>query len=381
MPHTAKLFNNYAPTRRLFFHLLFWCCMGAMYAIAYNRLDRNNSWVLLVKDLFAVTTIFYSTAYIIIPRWLMKGRYLLCLAWAIVIYTWWGGLSYVAAGFIQEFLSPNERLGLYVRMALENGLSGLFKPSVLPFYLLDFIYLVSLPISMKIVQAFVSIRNEKTALELKNTELALKNTALALNNVELELAFLKSQINPHFLFNTLNNIYILVTDENPKGAESITQLSGIMNYLLHESNRSVVPVDVELTFLQNYIELEKLRFSEKVKIDVHMESNAEGRMVVPLIIFPFIENAFKHGPKASNKNAWVNVYIEAQGEQLIMRVSNGVRHVPKPVGYIGGIGIGNVRKRLELNYGNSYTLNVAEEEDSYTVNLVLDLALHEKKVN
>ncbi|WP_231389959.1 sensor histidine kinase [Sphingobacterium pedocola] len=311
----------------------------------------------------------------------MKGRYLLCLAWAIVIYTWWGGLSYVAAGFIQEFLSPNERLGLYVRMALENGLSGLFKPSVLPFYLLDFIYLVSLPISMKIVQAFVSIRNEKTALELKNTELALKNTALALNNVELELAFLKSQINPHFLFNTLNNIYILVTDENPKGAESITQLSGIMNYLLHESNRSVVPVDVELTFLQNYIELEKLRFSEKVKIDVHMESNAEGRMVVPLIIFPFIENAFKHGPKASNKNAWVNVYIEAQGEQLIMRVSNGVRHVPKPVGYIGGIGIGNVRKRLELNYGNSYTLNVAEEEDSYTVNLVLDLALHEKKVN
>jgi len=330
-----------------------------MYAVSYSRIDKNNSWVLMLKDLSAVITIFYITSYIIIPRWLMRGKFLLSIFWIVVIYLWWGVLTYFACWFVQHFLEPNKRLGIYVKMVLENGLEGLFNFPKLPFYILDFIYLVSLPLGLKVMQAFAKVRNRKTELELENTE--------------LELAFLKSQVNPHFLFNTLNNIYILITEGDPAGADYVTKLSGIMNYLLHESNRPTVPLNSELDFLENYIELERLRINDSTRVEIIIESDSTRYDIVPLILFPFIENAFKHGPKSSIKNAWLRIKLETKDGVLQMEVSNGVNQTSKPLVYVGGIGITNVKKRLELNYKNGYRLHIAERDDSYNVNLTLQL--------
>lgn len=360
MTGTIRLLSYKRKSVRISLHLLFWLFVTIMYTVTYNRIDKTNSWVMVTKDLFAVTTIFYSTAYIIIPKWLMREKYILPFLWVVVIYLWWGLITYLTCVFIRGYLEPGPRMESFVKVVLERGLIGFFNLTGLPFYLLDFVYLVSLPLGLKVMQAFVRVRYQKTVLER--------------DNLALELAFLKSQINPHFLFNTLNNIYTLVTAGRGGGAESIAMLSSIMNYILHESNKPFVSLNSELDFLKDYFELERLRFDEKVEISITIEEDSDRYIIVPLILLPFIENAYKHGPKASSRrNAWINLLIRVEDGMLMMEISNGVNRTPKPVDYIGGIGIANVRKRLELNYPNRYDLKIDEQQDSYEVLLRLVL--------
>lgn len=299
----------------------------------------------------------------------MKGKYVISFIWLVATYFWWALLTYYTCYLINEYMEPSKRLIMYINMVLENGVKGLLNFGEIPFYLLDFIYLVSLPLGIIITQAFLTTKNRQTKLKIKNVELAL-------NNVELELAFLKMQINPHFLFNSLNNIYILVLDNNTKGAESITQLSGIMNYLLHESNRDTIQLQNEYVFLMNYINLERLRVNENVEIYIKMETDDEDYLVVPLIIFPFVENAFKHGPQSSRKSAWVDINIATINGKLRMEISNALTLIPKPDNYVGGIGIDNVRKRLALNYPKAHNLTIKQSEGQYTVVLTIDLKVH-----
>lgn len=359
MHNLIKIPRHYSSAQRLLLHLLFWFCIAALYTVSYKRIDKQLAWALVSKDLIALTSIFYFTSYVIIPEWLMKGKFVLSVFWIVIIYLWWGGLTYFSCLLIHKYLSPSPRLGAYINIVLENRLAGLFKFAKLPFYVLDFIYLTALPLGLKIMQSFARVRRQKVELEL--------------THLELELSFLKTQINPHFLFNTLNNIYILVAENNPEAPTFITKLSGIMKYLLHESNLEIVSLGSELTFIKNYIELEKLRFNEKVKIEIEIETDSERYSMVPLILFPFVENAFKHGPKESNKKAWVILKVFVHEGILNMNVSNGSNNTPKPIGYVGGIGIENVRKRLELNYKNAFQLDIDEKEDAYSVNLKLKL--------
>ncbi|WP_293928059.1 sensor histidine kinase [Sphingobacterium sp. UBA6320] len=264
------------------------------------------------------------------------------------------------------YIHISERLQKYVDKVLQIGLTGLFKYSTVAFYFLDFIYFISLPLGIKLTQAILSIRYQKTDLELKNTELAL-------NNVMLELAFLKAQINPHFLFNTINNIICLVQEDPVRAEISLVQLTGIMNYLVYESDKSSVPLQSEFTFIESYIGLEKLRLNSKVQTSVQILSDKDDYFIAPVIIFAFIENAFKHGPMSSSKNAWLDIEIIAKDGKLTMQVSNGFKRVAKPVGYVGGVGLENVKKRLELNYSGNYNLDIQEMEDSYIVLLELNL--------
>ncbi len=359
MPNRTDKHVRRYDVKRWIFHLIFWSIIALMYTVSYNRLDKENGWVLVVKDLLALITIFYSTGYYIIPKCLLKGRYVLTLLWVLVIYMWWGMLTYVGCMVLLEFLEPGKRLSMYAEIVTGNGLTGLFNVPKLPFYVLDFIYLVSLPLGLKVMQAFVQVRYKKAELELENTA--------------LELNFLKSQINPHFLFNTLNNIYILVSDNHPSSADYISKLSSIMRYMLHDSNNKAISLADEKEFIENYFELEKLRINPTVHVSFEFIADADDYKIVPLILFPFIENAFKYGPKSSNKNAWLTVRILVNSGQLNMTVANGYSKVPKSNLYVGGIGITNAKRRLELNYVNRYELNIKELEDSFCVKLALTL--------
>jgi Histidine kinase. len=183
-----------------------------MQFITYQRIDIDNSWILFLKDVFSLLTIFYVTGYVIIPRWFIPGKFVLCVLWLLFTYAWWSFLSYFASMLTLNYLTPDVRLSSYLEIILSQGIFGAFRPSSISDYLLDFIFLVALPLTVKIVQAFMSVRNSKMKLELKNS-------ALELNNVQLELAFLKYQINPHFLLNTLYSIYVLVSDHDERGAK------------------------------------------------------------------------------------------------------------------------------------------------------------------
>lgn len=372
MISVTEFFQNYNPVKRFFFHLSFWFVVLGMQFISYQRIDPDNSWLLFSKDVFSLLSIFYVTAYIIIPRWFIRGKFLLCLLWLVIIYAWWSVLTYYSAVLTLNLLSPDERLKDYLQFMRDKGILGAFRISSITDYLLDFIFLVAFPLTVKIVQSFMSIRNVKVSLELKNAELEL-------NNVQLELAFLKHQINPHFLLNTLYSIYVLVSDKDDRGEQSMMRLSGMMVYLLHESNQPEIELNREFQLIRDYVELERIRYNESLQINVNLETDDDHCTIVPLIFFPFVENAFKHGPRTSFSNAWVKINISVKNHILYMHVSNAYRELPKPQNYVGGLGIQNVRKRLELYYPNRYTLDTSSEAGIYSTELRVELLEKENK--
>lgn len=195
----------------------------------------------------------------------------------------------------------------------------------------------------------------------------------------MELNFLRAQIQPHFLFNTLNNIYGMVLDHD-KASQSILRLSDLLRFSLHKSNKADITLEEEITFLTNYISLEKMRHKEsRVSIDYNFEEVEQAsRRIKPLLLVNFIENAFKHGVNASARDAWMTVWLREHDGLLTFHAANnrsGATMGKKPRKEDGenGVGLTNVRRRLELEYPDQHTLSIKETADKYEVELVLKL--------
>jgi LytS/YehU family sensor histidine kinase len=202
---------------------------------------------------------------------------------------------------------------------------------------------------------------EKIRKELENQKL------------QAELSFLKMQVNPHFLFNALNNIYSLAVMENSrKTGDSIMKLSELMRYVLYEKEdgENKVSLDKEIRHINSYIDLEKLRHEGDVYINFSIEGETTGKRIVPLLLFPLIENACKHGVLTKAKKP-VDIELKVSDHQLHFRIENFINTYQKD--QIGGIGIQNVQKRLDLLYGKKYTLDVKSTDDKFIVNLQLPL--------
>jgi LytS/YehU family sensor histidine kinase len=187
-----------------------------------------------------------------------------------------------------------------------------------------------------------------------------------------ELRFLKAQINPHFLFNTLNNLYYLAYTQSPNTTEVIAKLSQMMRYMIYDSNHSKVPMNKELEYMQNYISLENLRLNEQIPIKFEIEGSPEQVFITPLILITFLENAFKHGVGNNNSQAWVNISIKICKNTCIYTVENS-KFISQKEGEKSGIGLQNVRRRLELSYPEHYTLVEEDRGNSYYVELKLNL--------
>jgi len=201
-----------------------------------------------------------------------------------------------------------------------------------------------------------------------------KNMALQRNNLELELDFLKAQINPHFLFNSLNNIYSLVEETNEAAASTVLKLSDLMRYSLYESNARSVPLSREIMFLRDYTALEKIRHTSDIRIDFEVDGDFDRYFIPPFILIPFVENAFKHGLGFIG-NGWVEINIRMEGPQLILKVNNSKAPLPDLVERKKvGIGLINVKKRLDIYYPGSYHLEITNEASEYRVFLQIALS-------
>lgn len=190
-------------------------------------------------------------------------------------------------------------------------------------------------------------------------------------HLKTELSYLKSQINPHFLFNTLNSIYSLSVKKSDAAPESITKLSSIMRYVITEAKNDFVPLDKELNYVSSYVELEKLRLTPKVNLNYKISGNTGGRQIAPLIFIPFIENAFKYGVSTS-ENSSINITIEINGDTLLLNCSNTILASRQKKEHTG-LGIENSKKRLSLLYPGKHMLNISDGPAEFKVNLVLAL--------
>ncbi len=188
-----------------------------------------------------------------------------------------------------------------------------------------------------------------------------------------ELNFLKAQINPHFLFNTLNNLYYLAYTKSDNTTEVISKLSQMMRYMIYDSNHAKVLLSKEIEYMQNYISLERLRLNNQNPIDFEIKGNVENKWIAPLIFITFLENAFKHGVSNNNPKAWVKVSIQLEQNQCIYSVENS-KPEKSDVHEKSGIGLQNVQRRLELSYPGQFKLTTEDKNNVYFVQLTLTLS-------
>lgn len=198
----------------------------------------------------------------------------------------------------------------------------------------------------------------------------LQQKELVLQNRQSELSFLRSQVNPHFLFNSLNNIYALVYSRSEQALPAIAGLSELLRYMLYD-NTEMVPLEKELDYIDKYISLQKLRFEHPINAELQISGAAKDVKIPPLLLIPFIENAFKHGDFSANgKGLTVTVYCTAAKMNFYCHNTKGKGK--KDVG--GGIGLANIKRRLQLLYPGKHTLDIQDETNSFTVNLELQYA-------
>ncbi len=189
-------------------------------------------------------------------------------------------------------------------------------------------------------------------------------------NLEQQLEYLKYQINPHFFMNTLNNIHALVDIDAEKAKSTILELSKMMRFILYEGNKNGVPLTREFEFIRTYVTLMRLRYTDKVSIRLNLPSIVPERMVPPLMLITFIENAFKHGISYQHES-FIRVAVVIKGDTLVFNCRNSKADMPNQEK--GGVGLTNVRQRLNLLYGDRYTLDIQDEEDIYNVQLTIPL--------
>nr|WP_199076166.1 sensor histidine kinase [Pedobacter sp. ASV19] len=187
---------------------------------------------------------------------------------------------------------------------------------------------------------------------------------------DMELQFLKSQLNPHFLFNSLNNIYSLAYQKSDKTADAVLKLSEIMRYMIYESNDSWVSLSKEIEYVKSFIELQKLRFKDGAAVELTLNGEIDDQQIVPLILISFVENAFKHGVANDPKDP-IKINIIANQKILHFSITNKKSKQNKDE--MGGVGLNNVERRLQLLYPERYKLNIVNSATHYTSELMLDI--------
>ena len=196
---------------------------------------------------------------------------------------------------------------------------------------------------------------------------------LANEKTKAELQLLKAQIHPHFLFNTLNNIYFFTLSGSPKAPEMINKLSGLLHYILNECNQPLVPLQKEITMIHDYTALEKIRYGEQMAMTIDIQEDGTERLIAPLLLIPFVENSFKHGASRMLTNPWVKLRISVENNMLHFLIMNSRPIDEEPQLTKGNIGLKNVKKRLQLLYPGAHELNIVSELESFAVYLKIRL--------
>ena len=224
-------------------------------------------------------------------------------------------------------------------------------------------YTTAVTMSLKLVKQWYE--NERLAKELEKL------------NTETELKYLKSQINPHFLFNSLNSVYALSLKKSDLAPDLILKLSDILRYILYEGSEKKVSLSQEIKYLQSFLDLEKVRHGDRLELNVSIEGELSKYEIAPMLLIPFVENSFKHGLGKDRSVGFINVDLKVADSKLEFAISNSKpkngQLLSKQSGYQGGIGLKNVKKRLNLLYPQKHQLSLGEENNEFKVSLQLDL--------
>ena len=337
-------------------HLLFWLIAYLFFVLFFGRANRDYPTTIAFASMLfplAIATSYFLN-YFLIPRFLFSGAYLrftLFLIYTLIITLW---LETLISLFVFMFITD---LKLYK-----------LDPSAFDVvFLLVGLYFIIL--------AFIAIEQVKRAFEMKkeNTLLANRQYETELKLRESELKLLRAQIHPHFLFNTLNNLYGLTLEKSDLAPELVLKLSDLMDYMLYKCNKPKVKLANELEHLKNYIEIERIRYGDKLKLDFKINGEPEELGIAPMLLLAFFENAFKHGVSKSLEKPFVAIRLDIKEPTLELNIRNSCDpRSSKQEDYTHGIGLKNVKKRLELIYPE-HNLQIENKANTFEIDLILNL--------
>ena len=228
-----------------------------------------------------------------------------------------------------------------------------------------------------LIRGFYLFANAAIAVIIKLTKLWYENkqrvTEMENTRMEAELKMLREQVNPHFLFNTLNNLYGLVERNSAQAKEMIAGLSRILHFMLHESNQQQIRLEEEVACIRDFVRLETLRYADRLSVSINVQPACQNLAITPLVIFPFVENSFKHGASESIDPAWINIDLSVYKENFVFKIENSKQIHPIQTANGNGIGLANTRRRLELIYGSAHALQIIDAVDTYLVILKIRL--------
>ena len=298
---------------------------------------------------FLIVVLFYANYYFLVPKVLLKKTTLRYVIVSLLVII---GIAL----FLYVVYPPEERISREVFKVLEN------RSRSLPFgrFLFTFLGLLAPFVLSTVLRIYIEWKKNEDLRKIVENE-----------KVYSELQFLKTQLNPHFLFNSLNAIYSLSVKKSPDTSEAIINLSELMRYMLYEADKDFVPLRKELEYIQNYVQLQRLRLSDSTDVTLNISGEYKEKILPPLLFISFIENAFKYGTDYEGKtNVKINLLIENESIHLSVRNKIGAF---KKKSKNSGVGLENVRNRLQLLYPDSHELSVKIEDKTYMVDLSLKL--------
>jgi len=330
---------------RWFSHLFFWVSFVAFHGILWGSYEEEYVKSFTIQLMFLPINILlsYYSIYILLPNYILKGRWV-PFGFLLIISAFTGGLLHRLTAYYIEY-------PLYFPKYVNGDVLNLYKilKGVVSIYPVVF-----LALTIKLFKYWYINQQDKQIL--------------AHEKLDAELKLLKTQIHPHFLFNTLNNLYALTLKKSDYAPEVVLKLSELISYMLYECNVPKVLLDNELNFIKNYIEIERIRHSDDFDIKAMTNGETANIYIAPMLLIPFLENSFKHGVNESIDNSWIDFDLTIEGNMLLMRIENSIATTEHSSDINHqGIGLKNVKRRLDLLYPNDYELNIQEYKSSFVV--------------
>jgi two-component system, LytTR family, sensor kinase len=337
--------NISARYRRMLTHFLFWTFYVLFFGSVYGKYGNNFQWYFIESlcMLPFVMAATYITVYGILPFYLRTRKLVVTVLLVVVVL----------------LLAT---LGERIFLRLINGLSitsGSILGVTFLYLFLETNFMVDIAFAIKIVKKWFEQQTEKHKMEKQN--------------LKKELHLLKAQLQPHFLFNTMNNLYSLSVAESAKTSEGLAQMAALLQSVLYECNESEIALENEIKLIENYVELERLRYGSDLNLKFIITGPVEKWKIAPMLLFTFVENCFKHGGRRKNGKFEIEVNLLVSNESLIFQTENSLPAQKKPEETnSGGVGVRNAKKRLEILYKNRYRLALKEDIQTWKVLLELE---------
>lgn len=328
-------------------HLLFWLLIVTYFAWGFGlNIDPEKSFINALFFLPGHFLMVYTLLYFLIPKFLLQRRF-----WPFFI-------GFIITVLLCSFYTVVAQLSLTnvpSGTTLSVGTTLSIGRNILPF-----IHVGAIAASIKLLKHWYFQRKQTIEAEQQKTV--------------AELKLLKAQLHPHFLFNTLNNLYSHTLEFSPKSPEIVLKLSSLLRFMIYESNTSKIALSKEIELLQNYIALEQLRYGDRLELSIAINGEIEDYQIAPLLLLPFLENAFKHGTSRQIDQCWISLDLTVENSAMVFKLVNSIDpQSDEQEITVGGIGLENVMRRLQLLYKDNHYVETIKMEEVFVVNLTISL--------